>query len=130
MEVRNRAIKAEHHSHSSTYKKHTSMGLRDQRAQAHTMTTITLKRIRFVNITMSGSNAQQGAVEEVPYVILMRMGNGEIVEVMTIGSTSIEECGGTELVAVGLINPKITNTHKEHFIFEDMLPLVDMREPL
>ena len=60
---------------------------------------------------MSGLNVVHGIVKEVPYVILMRMGNGKVVEIMTIGSTSIEECGGREFAAVRLANPKITKTH-------------------
>ena len=58
------------------------------------------------------------------------MGNGEVVEVMTIGSTSIEECGGREFVAIRFMNPKITKNQKEHVIFEDMLHLVDFWDPL
>ena len=39
---------------------------------------------------MSGSNVEHGVVRDVPYAILMRMRNGKVVEVMTIGFTSIE----------------------------------------
>ena len=60
----------------------------------------------------------------------MRMGNGKLVEVMTIESTSIEECGGRAFATVRLANPKITKTHKENAIIEDTLPLVDVTEPL
>ena len=66
---------------------------------------------------MSRPNVEYGIAKEVPYVILMKMGNGEIMDVMTIGATSIEECGGREFAAVRLINPKITNTQWEHIIF-------------
>ena len=69
-------------------------------------------------------------MQEVTYVPFMRMGNGEAVEVMNIITTSIEEYGGREFVAVRLIKSKISKTHKEHFIFEEMLPLVDTREPM
>ena len=60
----------------------------------------------------------------------MSMGNGEVVEVMTIGSTFAEECGGREFVAVRLMNPKITKTHQEHIIFEDILPVLEIQKPL
>ena len=49
------------------------------------------------------------------------MGNGEVVEVMTIRTTSIGECGGRELMVVRFMNPNITKTHKEDFIFEEWL---------
>ena len=77
---------------------------------------------------MSESNIEQGILKEVPYVILVRVENGEVVEIMTVGTISIEQCEGREPAAMTLMNPKITKTHKKHFMFEDMLPLVDMRD--
>ena len=93
------------------------------------MITINLERLRFLDANMSGSNIEHGIVRDVPYVILMRMGNGEVIEIMTIGSTSVEECGGRDFVVVRLISPKITTTHWECLIFEDMLLLEDGQEP-
>ena len=49
---------------------------------------------------MNRSNIDHGIVEEVSYVLLMRMGNRVVVELMIIGTTSIEECGGRELAVV------------------------------
>ena len=58
------------------------------------------------------------------------MENGEVVKMMAIGSTSIEECEGSEFAAMRLMNPKIIKRSKEHVMFEDMLRLVDMRKPM
>ena len=60
---------------------------------------------------MNGSNVEHEIVTEVLYVILMRMRNGDAVEVMAIGSTSIEECEGKKFVAVKLMNSRIKKTY-------------------
>ena len=77
------------------------------------------ERLRFLDTTTSESNVKHGIVRDVPCVILMQMGNGEVVEVMTIESTSVEECGRREFVVVRFVNSKMTKTHQEHIIFED-----------
>ena len=66
-------------------------------------------------------------MEEIPSAILMRMGNGQLVDIMTVMRISVEEFDGREFVAVRLINPDILEMHKEPTVFEDMLSLVDTR---
>ena len=112
MEVWDRVIKAQRHFHSSTCRKLTNLNLRDQRAKAYAEIMTTFKRLRVADVPMSGSNVEHAIVKDVPYVILMRMDNGKVVEIMAIGPASIEEGGGRELVAVRLTNPKITKTHQ------------------
>ena len=48
---------------------------------------------------------------------------------MTMGSTSVERWEGKDFVAMRMIAPTITRTHQEHQMFEDMLPMEDVREP-
>ena len=62
-------------------------------------------------------------------MILLRMGNGEVIEIMTMGSTLVERYEGKDFVAMRMIALKITKTHQEHQIFEDMIPMEDVREP-
>ena len=66
-------------------------------------------------------------MEEIPYAIFMRMGNEQLVDIMTVMRISVEEFDGREFVAVRLINPDIMKMHKEPTVFEDMLSLADMR---
>ena len=47
---------------------------------------------------------------------------------MSMRAVLIEDVGGREFVAVRLMNPEITKTHKEHELFDDMLTLMDVRE--
>ena len=79
---------------------------------------------------MSQGNGEYGAVKGIPYAILINMEKGEVVEIMTLGTKSIEECGGREFAAERFSNPQITKTHKEQFVFDDRLPLVDMKGPM
>ena len=60
---------------------------------------------------MSGSNVEHGVVKDILYVILLRMGNGEVIEIMTMESTFVEECGGSDFMPVRMTSPKITKTH-------------------
>ena len=78
---------------------------------------------------MSGDNIECGIVKDLLYVILLRMGNGEVIEILTMGLTSVERCDGKDFVAMRAISPKITKTHMEHQIFEDMMPMEDVCEP-
>ena len=74
---------------------------------------------------MSGLNVE-GIVRNAPYI----MGDGDLIEIMTVGLTSVEKCGEREVVAVRIMSPKITKTHQEHAVFEDMMPMEDVCEPL
>ena len=47
---------------------------------------------------MSGDNIERGVVKDLLYVILLRMGNGEVMEILTMGSTSVERCDGGDFV--------------------------------
>ena len=71
---------------------------------------------------MTGLNVG-GIVRNVPYVILMRLGDGELVEIRAVGSTSVERCREGNMVAIRMMSPKITRTHQEDIVFEDMMPL-------
>ena len=78
---------------------------------------------------MSIFNIEHRFAKKVPYIILMRIGNGEVVEIMIIETPSIKECREREFAAMRLMNPNIMKkNYNEHFIFEDMLSLVDMQE--
>ena len=59
---------------------------------------------------MSRGDVKHGVVKKLPYISFMRMGNREIFEIMSIRTTSIEECGGREFTIVWLMNPKIMET--------------------
>ena len=63
---------------------------------------------------MSGDNIERGVMKDLLYVILLRMGNGEVIEILTIGSTSVERCDGKDFAAMRMISPKITKTHLKH----------------
>ena len=78
---------------------------------------------------MSGDNIERGIVKDLLCMILLRMGNGEVIEIMTMGSTSVEKYKGKDFVAMRMVAPIITRTHQEHQIFEDMMPMEDIREP-
>ena len=43
---------------------------------------------------MTGANVEYVVVRDVPYVVFMRVGNGEVVEIMSMGAVSIEDVGG------------------------------------
>ena len=75
---------------------------------------------------MNGSNIKHEVVRDIPYVILLRMGDGEVIKIMTMGLTYVEEYGGKEFVVFRMMSPKITKTHKDHQIFEDMMPMEDV----
>ena len=74
---------------------------------------------------MSGLNIEE-IVRNVSYIILMQIGDREVIEIMTIGLTSVEKCGETEVVAVRMMSPKTMKIHQEHVVFEDMMPLEDV----
>ena len=42
----------------------------------------------------------------------------------------MERCGEGDVVVVRMMTPNITKAHEEHAIFEDVMPLEDIREPL
>ena len=46
-----------------------------------------------------------------------------------MGSMSVERCDGKDSAVMRMISPKITKTHQEHQIFEDMMPMEDVHEP-
>ena len=79
--------------------------------------------------TMSGDNIEHGILKDLLYVILLRMGNGEVIKILTMGSTSVERCDRKDFVAMRMITPKITKTHQEHQTFKGMMPMKDVREP-
>ena len=78
---------------------------------------------------MNGGNIERGIVKDLLYMILLRMGNGEVIEILIMGSTSVERCDGKDFVAMRMIAPKIMKTHREHQIFEDMMPMEDVCKP-
>ena len=78
---------------------------------------------------MNGLNVE-GIVSNVTYIILMILGDGELVEIRGVGSPSVERCGEGDVVVVRMMTPNITKAHEEHAIFEDVMPLEDIREPL
>ena len=78
---------------------------------------------------MSGDGIERGVVKDLLYMILLRTGDGKVIEIMTMGSTSVERWDGKDFVAMRMIAPTITRTHQEHQMFEDKLPMEDVREP-
>ena len=95
---------------------------RDQEAYILAQSTISKE-------AMSGDNIERGIIKDLLYMILLRMGNGDVIEIMTMGLTLVERCEGKDFVAMRMIALKITKTHQEHQIFEDMIPMEDVREP-
>ena len=116
------AKKTERLCHSSTYPKRTSVDLQDQSQDKPYY-----QDYEFYDDTMDGV---VGAVKKIPCVIVIWMGNGEIAEIMSIRITSIEEHDGRGFAAMRMIHPKIMKMHMDQFIFQDMLTLVDIRQPL
>ena len=89
---------------SSTCSERISLDLRGQKQDTPN------SRLRFSGNAMDGV---LGVVKDIHYVSLMRMGNGELMEIITLVSTSIEEHEGRLLAAVRIFNPSITNTHED-----------------
>ena len=85
------------------------LGPRKPRDTPKTMPTF--NRSTISEKTMSGDNIERGILKDLPNVILLRIGNGEVIEILTMGSTSVERCDRKDFVAIRMICPKITKTH-------------------
>ena len=78
---------------------------------------------------MSGDGIKRGVVKDLLYMILLRTEDGKAIEIMTMGLTSVERWEGKDFVAMRMLAPTNAKIHQEHQMFEDMLPMEDVREP-
>ena len=74
-------------------------------------TISTFDRSMISKQTMSRANIEHGIVKDLVYIILLRMGNGQVIEILTMVSTLVERCEGKDFMAMRIISPKITKTY-------------------